>query len=64
MLVCLAVHAEMRQTVCDIGDHMNFNCGFVLSVLRPVYAPVCELDGSGVNRVDVAELEAGKLSFM
>ena len=64
VLVCLALHAEMRQTVCDIGNHMNFNCGFVLSMLRQVDAPVCELDGSGGNRVDVAEFEAGKLSFM
>jgi len=45
VLVCLAVHAEMRQTACDIGDHMNFDCGFPLPVLRPFNAPVCKLDG-------------------
>ena len=64
VLVCLAVHAEMRQAACDVGDHMNLDCGFVLSVLRPVDAPVREFDGRGVNRVDVAEFEARKLSLV
>ena len=64
LFVCLAIHAEMRQPVCDIGNHMYFNCGFVLSMLCPVDAPVCECDCRRINRIYVAEFEAGKFSFM
>ena len=31
-------------TVCDIGNHMNFNCGLVLPMLRAVVASVCKCD--------------------
>ena len=36
VLVRLAIHAEMRQTACDIGDHVNFDCGFPLPVRRQI----------------------------
>ena len=49
---------------CLIGNHMYFNCGFMLSMLRPVDAPVCECDCRRINRIDVAEFEAGKLSLV
>ena len=43
---------------------LAFNCGFVLSMLCPVDAPVCECDCRRINRIYVAEFEAGKFSFM
>ena len=43
---------------------MNLHGGFVLTVLRPLYAPERELDCRGAYRIDVAQLEARKPSRM
>ena len=64
MFICFAIYAEMRQSACDVGNHMNFYCGFILSMLSPVDAPVSEFKRRGINGENVSQFEARKFAFM
>ena len=55
MFICLAIYAEMRQSACDVGNRMNFYCGFILSMLGQVDAPVSEFKSREIIHIGEAK---------
>ena len=54
----------MRQSTCDVGYHVNFYCGFMLSMFCPVNTPVSKLKRSRIDSVNVSQFESREFALM